>query len=139
MVALSAAACGGGATDGGATDGGAADSGPAAVIVKTLDTFAFDPVDVTVTAGQEVSLSLDNSGQALDHSYVVMNAGVTDADALVMTPDGEADKKFYSLTVLPGEMASGTFTAPADPGTYVVACLVAGHAAGGMIGTLVVQ
>jgi uncharacterized cupredoxin-like copper-binding protein len=41
--------------------------------------------------------------------------------------------------VAPGETSSGTFTAPAEPGTYVVACLVAGHVAGGMLGTLTVQ
>jgi uncharacterized cupredoxin-like copper-binding protein len=135
-LALAIAACGPGGDSGGSTAGG---DTAASVTVTTHDTFAFDPKDVSVSAGQTVNLTLDNAGQALEHSYVVMNAGVTDADTLAMTPDGDADKKFFSLTVAPGETASGTFVAPADPGTYVVACLVAGHAAGGMIGTLTVN
>ncbi len=137
IVALGAAACG---DKSGGTEG-TAPGGPAAITVKTTDTFLYDPMNVDVNAGQEVILTLDNTGaaNALEHSYVVMNLGVASTDVLSMTPDGEADKKFFTLTVPPAEMATGNFTAPAAPGTYTVACLVAGHSAGGMIGTLTVK
>lgn len=137
IVSLTVAACGD-KSDGGAatTPGGAAE-----VTVKTSDTFKYDPINVDATVGQAVNLTLDNTGDAnsLDHSYVVLNLGVTGEDAANMTPDGDADKKFFTLTVPPGQMATGNFTAPAAPGTYTVACLVAGHVAGGMLGTLTVK
>jgi uncharacterized cupredoxin-like copper-binding protein len=136
MLGLSA--CGGGATT--STDGGASDAGGSAdLTVKTLDTFSYDPNAWTVSAGQEVNLTLDNAEGLLEHSFVVLNEGLTRDDALTITPDGQAEMKYYSLVVPIGGTESGTFTAPATPGEYVVVCAVAGHAAGGMMGTLTVQ
>ena len=140
IVTVGLAACGGGAAPadtGTEGEGGAA--GSADFTVLTHDTFKYEPNTWTAAAGATVNLTLDNSGQALEHSFVLLNEGVTEADAVSITPDGDADKKYFSLVVPIGETASGTFTAPATAGDYVVVCTVAGHAAGGMLGTFTVQ
>jgi uncharacterized cupredoxin-like copper-binding protein len=107
--------------------------------VMTLDTFAFDPMDLTVTAGQAVNLTLDNTGQALEHSWVLVTADMTLDDAKAIQDQGDADKKLFEARVAPGETSSSTFTAPDTAGTYIVVCAVPGHAAGGMTGSLIVQ
>jgi uncharacterized cupredoxin-like copper-binding protein len=139
MAAIGLAGCSSGATPAAGGTGGDGATGGTELTVKTLDTFAYDPNAWTVPASQDVSLTLDNSAGALEHSFIILNEGVTAADAVNITPDGDADKKYYSLVVPMGSTESGTFTAPATPGDYVVVCAVAGHAAGGMLGTLTVQ
>jgi plastocyanin len=127
------------ATDGGAADGGAAGGDAGAWTVRTLDTFAFEPNAWTATAGQTIELTLDNTGQALEHTWVLTAMGTTMEDAVTL-PDTEPDaRKVFEARVPAGEMSTTSFTAPAEPGEYVVVCAVAGHAAGGMVGTLTVQ
>jgi uncharacterized cupredoxin-like copper-binding protein len=126
---------------GGETAGGAAPSGETAVTVKTLDTLmnGFDPADVTASAGQTVNLTLDNSGQALEHSWVLLSADETKESAVTIQQTGDEDRKQFELQVQPGATASGSFQAPSEPGTYVVVCHIPGHAAAGMLGTLTVE
>ena len=105
---------------------------------KTLDTFVFEPNAWETTAGAETTLELDNSAGTQEHTWVLLNAGVTRDDALTIT-EADTDKITFNMKVPAGQTASETFTAPATPGEYVVVCDVAGHAAGGMIGTLTVK
>jgi plastocyanin len=79
----------------------------------------------SVSAGAEVTLSLENRG-ALEHNWAILNLG-----AVVPTPfeaEGNADLLLYDPGVVsPGETSTVTFTAPEEPGEYVVVCTVAGH------------
>jgi uncharacterized cupredoxin-like copper-binding protein len=135
---MTACSSGGAATEAPPADGGG-DAGAGAWTVLTKDTFAFEPNTWTATAGQTVDLTLDNSGQALEHTWVLTALGTTEADAVTI-PDTEADpRKVFEARVPAGETATSSFTAPMEAGEYLVICAVAGHTAGGMIGTLTVQ
>ncbi len=79
-----------------------------------------------------MNLTFKNVGR-LDHNFIVAAAdvdlfAVTEADALSGINTG---------IVQAGGEVSMTFTAP-SAGTYTFVCVVPGHAAGGMVGTLTV-
>lgn len=110
----------------------AAESEPFAITVSGDDAFVYDPGTITVAAGTEVNLTFKNIG-ALDHNWILVTE---DTDPLTVT-DASA---FAGINVglIPGNSEKTyTFTAPAA-GTYKYVCTVAGHAAGGMVGTLTV-
>lgn len=88
-VALLGAACGDDTADTSDGDGG----GTTAVTVEAADN-KFDRTTIDVAAGEEIELTLTNSGVA-KHSFTI--EGVFEVEA-----EG-------------GEEASGTFTAPDDP------------------------
>lgn len=120
-MALLLAACGGGG------------SKSVALSFEGDDTFHYTPASATVSAGDEVEVTLNNAG-ALEHSWELVPddvdlATVTDADAINNASVG---------TVAPGESGTVTFTAPAA-GTYKFVCTVPGHAAAGMVGTFTVN
>jgi uncharacterized cupredoxin-like copper-binding protein len=119
-MALLLAACGG-------------DSGPVALSFEGNDTFQFTPASATVSAGDEVEVTLTNAG-ALEHSFAVVATGVD----LNTVTDAEAINSSATSVVAPGETGTVTFTAPAA-GTYQFVCTVAGHAAAGMVGTFTVN
>jgi uncharacterized cupredoxin-like copper-binding protein len=89
------------------------------------NTNADHPPTWEVSAGSEVALSLDNQG-ALEHDWAIVKAGET-----VPTPFMLAESKeillFEAGAVAAGSTHEATFTAPAEPGEYVVICTVAGH------------
>ena len=121
------AACGGGEPP------APAQPDPVTLTFVGTDDFAWDPGTVTVQTGQEVTVVLDNQG-ALEHNWILANANVdvataSDADALYGANAGY---------VQGGETGEVTFTAP-GPGEYLYICTVAGHAAGGMVGTITVE
>ena len=106
----------------------------------TLDVTAtdtgYDSPTYTVPAGAEVTLNLTNNG-AIEHEYAILKKGEH-----VTPPFGEKDegKIFWELDgVAPGTTASGTFTAPTEPGDYDVICGIPGHIELGMIATLIVK
>jgi plastocyanin len=128
MVAmLLLAACGDGDDNGDATTPGAAGdtSTPAAspageaIHVQMLDTMRFEPDTITVSAGEEVTIELENAG-AIMHNFSITEANV-DQDL-----DGRQSETF-------------TFTAPSEPGEYKIFCDVPGHEQAGMVATLVVE
>jgi uncharacterized cupredoxin-like copper-binding protein len=150
---MTVAACGGGQSQ--PTTGGTTAEAPAAVATpvtestgaegaavtltaKTLDTFVYEPNTWTANAGGETTISLDNSAGTQEHSWVVLNKGVTKDEAATIT-DADTGKILFNQKVPAGQTASGTFTAPAEAGDYVVVCTIPGHAAGGMVGTLTVK
>jgi plastocyanin len=113
--------------------GGGEESGPVALTFEASDSFAFTPASATVSAGDEVEVTLTNTG-ALEHSWAVVSS---DADATIVT-DSEAVNSSATGTVAAGETGNVTFTAPAA-GTYQFVCTIAGHAAAGMVGTFTVN
>lgn len=128
LAALLVVACGGGG--GGEDAGGAA---PAALTFAGFDDFRFDPTNASVPAGAQVTLTLQNEGPALEHSWVLVS---DQADATTVT-DADAIGGASTGSVAAGESNSITFTAP-PAGTYQYVCTIPGHAAGGMVGTLTV-
>jgi len=131
IAALVLAACGG--------SGDAAQNGPLDIAVTGSDDFRFNPATITVQAGQQVNLTFENAG-AVEHTFNILKA-----DAELEHVVGETDEEhlheellFDIHEVAPGESETEPFTAPSEPGDYVIACLLPGHADAGMVGTLTV-
>ena len=114
-------------SDGGAQpDGGGTDEPPAVTGVESLPTsvtinfvdFAFEPKDVTIAAGQDVTFTFTNGGAA-QHHYKI------------------DDPAYESEILNAGESNSLVINVPA--GTYESYCPVPGHKDLGMVGTLTAQ
>lgn len=106
--------------------------------VGVKDEFKFDPAEITVKPGQEVTIVFNNSG-AVEHSFNVLKAG----EELEHVVEDIGDEEHLHEALMfdihetaAGASESGTFTAPSDPGDYIIACLVPGHVEAGMVGTL---
>jgi len=120
LVGLAIAGCGGG--------------GPEEVTVSMRD-FAFEPTGVSVSAGAEVNLTLNNRG-ALDHNFVIMNQG---SEVEGSWSDTDASNAYFQHNQTPaGEEVTVTFTAPSEPGEYQFLCSVPAHLEQGMEGILTV-
>lgn len=114
--------------------GGEEASGPEpfAITITGDDAFVYNPASFSVETGAEVSLTFKNIG-GLDHNWIVVTE---DTDVLTVT-DASAYAGINAGMTTGGSEKTFTFTAP-EPGTYKYVCTVAGHAAGGMVGTLTV-
>ncbi len=124
FAALLLSACGAGGSDG--------------LSISVSDDTAFNPKVITVKAGEEVTLTFDNTG-SVEHSFNILNADAELEHLLEEAHDEEAahDEIFFEVhEVAPGASVTETFTAPTEPGDYVIACLVPGMAEAGMVGTL---
>lgn len=115
--------------------GGSEADAPAPVVfdVAGYDEFRFDPENITVDAGSQVTINFENVGM-LEHNWLLVSQAVdpataTEADALAGANTGILGA---------GESTSITFTAP-PAGTYTIVCTVPGHAVGGMVGTFTSQ
>src|SRR5438067_5823138 len=113
VAAAALAACSGGG--GASKPAGSASAVAQNVTVKSSDTMRFDPATLTVRANTPVNITLDNSGSALVHDFVI-------------------DSPAIKLEAQPAGRASGTATFP--PGTYQFYCSQPGHKEAGMVGTL---
>lgn len=127
MVALMAAACGGGGSD-----------EPAAppqerITVKAEDSFKYDPASITVPAGANVTITLENVG-ALEHSWLLTTKDIAPADVT----EEDVISGGFTGNIAGGETGRVTFTAP-EPGEYQFVCQIPGHAVGGMVGTFTVE
>src|SRR5688500_8512345 len=110
------------------------------ITVEATD-FAYNPVSVTVPAGQPVTLTLNNTG-AVEHDFVVDKISVTDVQASDTGPAahhqmGDAPEYDLHFFARAGDTAVLNFTAM-EPGTYEVFCSIEGHKEAGMIGKLIV-
>ncbi|HEX6988589.1 MAG TPA: cupredoxin domain-containing protein [Bacillota bacterium] len=122
VAALSAlmlvlAACGGGGGNEGSSSTGGGDGG---LVVELGPGFAFSPNEISVSAGEEVTIQLVNKDSTV-HNFSIEALNV------------------HSGEVAAGETKEITFTAPSEPGEYEILCDIPGHAAGGMVATLVVN
>jgi plastocyanin len=129
LFSLVLAACGGTSGSGGSSSG----SGGATLNVTMTD-FKFNPATYNVTAGQQVTVNLKNTG-SVAHTWTVMKTPIsgsyTDANA--------SDVLFNSDQVQAGGSKTVTFTAPSTPGDYQVICTVPGHFEAGMVAHLIVK
>ncbi len=107
------------------------------VIAATLDVIMHDiyfgddsnnianPPVWRAPAGAEVTVNLDNQG-GLEHNWAVVKKGVE--LPVPFMPDQNKDLLYWEAGVLQaGQKDSETFTAPSEPGEYIVICTVAGH------------
>lgn len=97
----------------------------------SLTEFRFAPATVTVAAGGEAMLILQNDG-ATDHDWVVLSSPITAEDEF------SENLVLARALVRPGERRGFTFVTPAA-GEYQVICSISGHFASGMEGQLVVE
>jgi uncharacterized cupredoxin-like copper-binding protein len=121
MLAL--AACGRPAT---ATEPAASATTPTTsvqtVTIQSLDSMRFDPATITLSANGRVQLTLDNTGSALVHDFVIDSLG------------GQR----VQVVAQPHSRATVEFTT-AGPGNYQFYCAEPGHREAGMVGTLTVR
>ncbi len=103
---------------------------PATSITVGASEFAFDPSSVAVAAGQDVTVTLNNSG-SIEHEWVILTAGTS------ISSEAEFDESqvLFNLPVAAGESVSDSFNLGA--GEYQTICAIEGHFAAGMKGTLV--
>jgi azurin len=109
---------------------------------------AFATTEMTVQAGQEVTILFENtaSSPAMQHNVVVLNTaedeaikrvGQAAASASNYVPDDPAVLTATDIAK-PGETTKVTFTAPDTPGEYAYVCTYPGHYVS-MQGTLIVE
>jgi uncharacterized cupredoxin-like copper-binding protein len=117
--ALLLAACGGGMDDAASTD-----------LEAVATEFDFEPDTWTVPAGEEITMTLDNQGEAL-HEWVIIEQGTI----LESSADFEEEMVIWEIEADPGTTEVGTFTSPAA-GTYQIVCVIPNHLESGMVGEL---
>jgi uncharacterized cupredoxin-like copper-binding protein len=100
-------------------------------IEATATEYAFDPAAWTVTAGEEVTLTLTNEGAA-EHEWALLS------EEIASEAEFSEDLVIWEMEAASGASAQGTFTAPAA-GTYQVVCVIPGHFDSGMEGALTVE
>jgi uncharacterized cupredoxin-like copper-binding protein len=84
--------------------------------VTSFDIY-FEPKEISIPAGTDVTFTLPNDGAAM-HNFSI-------------------DELDVSIDQAPGSVEEAVINAP--PGTYEFYCNVPGHKEAGMIGTLVVE
>lgn len=124
----------------GCAGAGASQAAATEITVEATD-FAYNPVSVTVPAGQPVTLTLNNTG-AVEHDFVVDKINVSDVQASDTGPAahhqmGDAPEYDLHFFARAGDTAVLNFTA-LEPGTYEIFCSIEGHKEAGMIGQLIV-
>ena len=101
--------------------------------IEGADDLSFDPDSLTVQADTAINLTFVNTG-ANPHSFAIAKAGT----ALFSVNE---DAVFQGINT--GEIQGGdSFRIPIaglEPGSYTYVCLIAGHAAAGMVGTLTIS
>lgn len=105
--------------------------------------FGFAPAQLTVTAGQPVEISFQNTG-AVEHDWSVREIDLAgNPTATEQSGGGHMMGDMHDAPKLhvaagPGTQGKLTFT-PSKAGTYEFFCTVAGHKEAGMVGTLTVK
>jgi len=113
---------------------------PITINIKVVEhMMQFDKKQITIKAGQKVTLNLDNP-DGMQHNLVIIKPGTLQkvgaaADALARDPNG-AEKNYvpqvaevlWATKLLnPGESYTLEFTAPTQPGDYTFVCTFPGH------------
>ena len=99
--------------------------------------FTFIPGALTVPAGEEITLTLTNSG-AVAHDLMIMKLGKEIGSGGHVGPDEHANVFWEQELLEAGETVKVTFTAPTEPGEYQIVCGVAGHLEAGLQGRRIV-
>ena len=108
---------------------------PITTIDVDMTEHKFTPDEFTVPAGAEISINLKNSGKH-PHEFRILVLGAKVDESV--DKNGKSTR-YWSNVALAGENKSFSFTAPSEPGRYVIVCSAVGHAEAGMVGTLWVK
>jgi plastocyanin len=117
VAGLALGACGGDDDD--APVGGATATVSGDQIVVHTSEFKFDPANLTIDAGRDYTIVLDNSDGKVEHDWLVDGTEIK-----VLAPPRGTAKDTIRID---------------EPGTYTTYCSIAGHREAGMEGTLVVK
>lgn len=98
----------------------------------TMVDYQYEPNEITIPAGQQITLDLINNGAA-PHEFVIMKLGTTVGESF---GDEDEENIYWEQEVEPGQQMSVTFTAPNEPGVYQFVCGIEGHYTAGMKGTI---
>lgn len=108
------------------------------VEIAARDDLTFEPSTIEVAAGERVRFVVTNEG-AMDHEFILGD------EATQMAHESQMDAGSHmtldamaSMAMGPGEMMDATVTFD-EPGEILFGCHVAGHYAGGMKGSVMVQ
>lgn len=115
-----------------------------ALVVVGTDSLRFEPADLVVPAGEEVTLEL-TSEQVVEHDLVVV--GAADLGTVIEVDEGHdhehgtaadlGEDDLHIAHANAGETVTATFRID-EPGTYEIYCSIPGHRVSGMTGTLTV-
>lgn len=111
--------------------GAAVAAGPVTELTVDASEFAFDPATAEMPVGEEITVTMDNIG-SVEHEWIVLNQGVRISDEAEFSEDMVLAR---TERVAGGEASTVAFTLD-EAGTYQVVCLVAGHLAAGMQGSV---
>jgi len=109
-------------------------NGASTNIDLTISDFHFTPDTITVPAGQEITLNVNNEG-FISHQFAIFRLGTSPGEKFDAS---DKENIYWMFEVLPGRTGKAVFTAPAEPGEYYFACGIFGHLEAGMIGKLIV-
>lgn len=129
-----------GAAAGDTSSGGPAspDGATRTVEINTLDTMAFEPAGIHVSAGETVTFSVTNTGQTV-HEFTLGDAAMQQqhADAMTHMPTGMAHDTPNSITMQPGEAKRLTWRF-GEVASLEFACHQPGHYEAGMRGQIAI-
>ncbi|HAV76148.1 MAG TPA: hypothetical protein DCX53_02225 [Anaerolineae bacterium] len=108
---------------------------PSTAIDVVMTDFQFVPNQFVVPAGEEITISIVNSG-AVVHNFVIMKLGTTAGQTF--EEDDQVNVYWEEVDIQPGGDFSTIFTAPTEPGEYQIICRTEGHIVSGMIAKLIV-
>ena len=111
--------------------------GPSTSISLTMTDFTFLPNTLTVPAGEEITLTVTNSG-AVAHDFMIMKLGHAVGGNGHVGEAEHANVYWEQEQLEAGRTLQSKFTAPSEPGEYQIVCGVAGHFEAGMSGKLIV-
>jgi uncharacterized cupredoxin-like copper-binding protein len=108
------------------------------IVVGMSDDMRFTPERIEVRLGETVKFVVRNSGQVM-HEFVIgtREENARHAELMIKHPDMEHDEP-YMTHVAPGRTGEIVWTFNRT-GSFEFACLIAGHYAAGMAGTIVVS
>lgn len=130
IAAFTVAACNG--DDGDDNGNGDGDNGGGSSVSMEMGEFFFDPDAIEGTAGEEITIELENGGDQL-HTFTI-EEGASRGDGFEDWGESGVD-----IEVDAGESDSISFTLPDTAGEYEFICRIPGHYESGQWGTLTVN
>jgi len=107
--------------------------------VRALDTLAFEPATLSVSAGETITFVVTNAGEAV-HDFTLGDAAMQQEHAQMMShiPAGMSHDTSNSITLNPGETKRLAWRF-GDAGLLEYACHEAGHYQAGMRGRVTIS
>jgi len=135
-VLLLAACSGPGSTASPTAPAASASTGAQRIEVTLTDTFAMEPGEMSVKAGQPVTFVVTNTG-AIQHEFYVGDEAAQDAHEQEMMSGGMAMDEPDGIVLKPGETKELTHTFTTT-GASIAGCHEPGHYAAGMKASITV-